>query len=270
MANDAMGRTLAAQLQEMRGLRKSAQKITEHLDAQITRYENTMIEMGIAVPQANGDEPEDGGDGPAENPDLKATGDTAAEQDPGTQTAGAGEPDAERTGPGGGGEDGQDAAANPKAKKNSENGARLAELQEMPKDGMTHEEKLELEMMVQLAACPNQKSIMRTIALRDGTKLPNSHRIQISSAAILVIGAGRSHMEARPLANHLRHTIVTGDAGHWIVDENKNDAEFFPNGIPGRERGAGESGAEPIRENTPEGMMNPMLPLRDPPGNSPQ
>ena len=86
MADDAMGRTLAAQLQEMRGLRKSAQKITEHLDAQIARYENTMIEMGIAVPQANGGGPEDAGDGPAENPGLKAAGDTAAEQDPGIQT----------------------------------------------------------------------------------------------------------------------------------------------------------------------------------------
>lgn len=235
-------------LLEMRFQRDSIMGVAEFLGRQIVNLENSMIVNGIPIPPEAEDRHRPPAKAGQEGPNRDGSRGDGPEG--GTVEARNGEAPEQPEG----GKPGRRSAPNP------ESGQRLEELRGMSKDDTTQAEKRELELLVQIEACPNQKTIMRAIAERTGTRHQGGYRIQISCASILVIEAGRSTMESRPLGNHLRHTVTVEDAGNWIVDRNKNDATFFPDGKPQRE--PGEAAPEPGEAApNPQGSIDTMLPL---------
>ncbi len=231
MADETRERAMTDHLLELRAQQKTAHEFAEYFNTQVMNWENSMIQLGVPIQSAN-----KGGQPAARRAEDEAVLETAGAE-PAQQELQQ-EPEKDR----------KPETASPVS------GHRLGELRKMPDDSMTQNEKREQDLLEQLVACPNQKSMMRAIATRTGAKNQDSYRIEISSAAIHIVGAGRSRMEARNLGNHLRYTIMNDDAEHWTVDKNKNDAQFFPDG---KDREGELENSNP----RPQNGANTMLPL---------
>ncbi len=236
MVNETTRKMMTGQLAELREKEKAATGLAEYFQNQILKREYSLSQLGIPIPDHNDNHPRN-----PEGETPRTTGEETASREAGNQEAEnqeAENQEAENREVENQEVENRTATATPEPNGTKTNyahvpGHRMQQLRYMNGDDMTGAELRELELMEQLQACPNQSSMMRTIAARTGDRSQESYRIQISSAAIHIIGAGLTKMvDARNLGNHLRYSILSKDADHWIVASNKNDAQFFPEGKP--------------------------------------